>query len=262
MILLNGEPVNVTLFPDNTSQVWKLDEKHLNHEYVTVEWHYSHEGEIMQLAQLKQLLDRTVDAVYLYISYLPYGRQDKEVSNDATFALRTFAAILNSLSFTRVTILDPHSKIALGLINNSSAIFPIMELKQVIGASHADLICYPDKGAVEKYTEVYFLNTNYIYGSKVRDQATGRILDYEVVGGSVAGKNILIVDDICDGGATFVLLAEKLRDYGAKCVTLFVTHGLFSKGLRPLKKAGISGIYTAKGQVITMADGGVGYRAP
>jgi ribose-phosphate pyrophosphokinase len=51
----------------------------------------------------------------------------------------------------------------------------------------------------------------------------------------------LIVDDICDGGATFVALARKLREAGAIEVSLFVTHGIFSKG-KDLE--GIDNIYT------------------
>ena len=50
------------------------------------------------------------------------------------------------------------------------------------------------------------------------------------------GRNCLIVDDICDGGGTFIPLAKKLKNAGAKTVTLYVTHGIFSKGLDPLKE--------------------------
>jgi ribose-phosphate pyrophosphokinase len=46
----------------------------------------------------------------------------------------------------------------------------------------------------------------------------------------VKGKSIVIVDDIIDGGATFIGLAAELRARGAKKLTLCVTHGVFSKG--------------------------------
>lgn len=183
MIYLNGDVVNVTLFPDHTSQVWKLGEKHLNLERATILWEFTHEGEIMQVAQLKTLLDQTIDNIYLHIDYLPYGRQDKSVSNDATFALYTFAAILNSLNFTEVFIMDPHSIIALGVIKKSKAVYPHGPLQRAIRATTSNLLCYPDKGAVEKYMKVYDnLDHPSIYGKKVRDQATGYITNYELVG--------------------------------------------------------------------------------
>lgn len=260
MLYLNGDQVKATIFPDNTSQVWKLDEKHLNKERAIIWWEYSHEGEIMQLAQLKMLLDfGNVERILLHIDYLPYGRQDKMVSNKATFALWTFASILNNLDFHGITILDPHSSIALATIRKSTAVYPHGPLGQAIRATTSNLLCYPDNGAVTKYTEIYDFPPGYIYGEKVRNQETGYISNYKLVG-NCKDKRVLIVDDICDGGKTFELLAKDLYNAGAEEVNLFVTHGLFSKGLIPLKLAGIKRIFTNKGQAVIMIDSGVGFR--
>lgn len=247
MLYLNGKPVHPTIFPDHTSQVWKLDFNQISSRKATVRWEFTHEGEFMQLAQLKMLLDhhgiRNVD---LELSYLPYGRQDKKVENLATFALRTFAHQLNLMKFRRVEIMDPHSDVALTCIYNSSAIYPYKALKASLELTGADIVCYPDKGAHKKYSEVYAA-LPHIYGEKVRDQLTGNITSYEVIGEG-AGKNVLIVDDICDGGMTFKILAKELLAKGAKEVNLFVTHGIFSKGLKTLKEAGINRIFTQDGE--------------
>jgi ribose-phosphate pyrophosphokinase len=42
---------------------------------------------------------------------------------------------------------------------------------------------------------------------------------------------VLIVDDLCDGGGTFTAHASVLLAAGATAVDLYVTHGIFSKGL-------------------------------
>lgn len=260
MIYLNGEPINVTLFPDHTSQVWKLDLNKLHPERATILWEFSHEGEIMHIAQLKMLLDQHVDRVYLHFEFLPYGRQDKSVSNDATFGLWTFAAIINSLSFAEVFIMDPHSKMALALLNKSQAVYPNGQVWRASQVTNSNLICYPDNGALVKYVDIYKnLQLPHIYGEKVRDQATGYISNYKLVG-SCLGKRVLIVDDICDGGKTFEILTRDLIHRGAVEVNLFITHGLFTKGLRPLKEAGISRIFTNKGEAVYMSDGGFGFR--
>ena len=48
---------------------------------------------------------------------------------------------------------------------------------------------------------------------------------------NVAEIIILVVDDICDGGGTFLLLAEALRKAGIdNNLELYVSHGIFSKG--------------------------------
>lgn len=253
MIKINGTPLNVTIFPDQTSQVWKVSTLEIpNTNWVHVSWEYSNEGEFLQIAQLKDLLDAKGFEAALRIKYLPYGRQDKEVSNEATFALRTFAKLLNSLAFKEVIIHDPHSTIALDLIKNSRAVYPKDAIYELIHRSEIDIACYPDKGARTKYTEVYKdeIGSAHVYGEKVRDQLTGNILKYDLIGGErVKGKKVLIIDDICDGGMTFKILAKDLLEAGAKEVNLFVTHGIFSKGIKTLKESGINKVFTADGEI-------------
>src|SRR5215469_9888699 len=159
MLYLNGQPLNVTVFPDNTSQVWKLPDEILSNPSgpVRLLWRYSHEGELMHLAQFVELFKGHTT---LEITYLPYARQDKEVSNTSTFALRTFARILNELNFDKVIIHDPHSDVALKLIRNSVAKYPMRRVEEVAQQIDKErggftIFCYPDKGAVSKYVKIY-----------------------------------------------------------------------------------------------------------
>lgn len=256
MILVNGSLVNTTLFPDNTSQVWKVKQLEIpDTNWVMVTWEYSHEGEFMQLAQLKMLLEARGFRSALKIKYLPYGRQDKNVANDTTFALHAFAELLNTLDFEEIIIVDPHSEIAIERIHNSRAQYPKEQLQIVILATTTTLACYPDKGAVSKYTKVYEqeIGSAFIYGDKVRDQLTGNITNYKL-NGNPAGRSVLIVDDICDGGMTFKILAKDLLAAGATEVNLFVTHGIFSKGLRTLHESGINRIFTQDGEASEMQN--------
>ena len=247
MIYVNDKPVNTTMFPDNTSQVWKLPVEEYG-DKVVIRWKYSNEGEVMQLGQLAHLLNHLEIAYCLQIDYLPYARQDKEIDNNATFALEVLADYLNSLNFTEVYIDDPHSDRALQLINNSIPTYPAEALDKVMFGLSFPLICYPDSGAVNKYSHIY--QHQYTWSVKKRDQATGAILSTSIAEPDlVKGQEVLIVDDICDGGRTFIELSAELYKAGATAVHLFVTHGLFTKGLRVLREAGILDIYTAKGLV-------------
>lgn len=247
MIYINGSPLNVTIFPDKTSQVWQVPELEIpNISWVSIKWEFSHESEFMHLAQLKALIDKKWINCSLHITYLPYGRQDKDVSNKTAFALQTFAHQLNALHFSEIFILDPHSQRAIDLINNSVDYYPTDNVRDIIRETNTDILCYPDAGALDKYNAIY--QEPYVYGEKVRDQITARILSYTLKGRLNPGTNVLIVDDICDGGATFVLLAKELVKAGAGDVNLFVTHGLFTKGLKPLYDAGIKRIFTKDGE--------------
>jgi ribose-phosphate pyrophosphokinase len=250
MIYVNGNAVNTTLFPDNTSQVWKIPTLEIpGTNWVHVKWDFSHEGEFIQLAQLKQLLDNKGFKAALRLSYLPYGRQDKEVSNEATFALRTFNKYIDFMDWDEIIIMDPHSSVTKDYVRNVREVYPIEELTKVLIELCTTQVCYPDKGATGKYTKIYreLIGDEFIYGEKVRDQSTGNITSYKLIG-NPKGKNVLIVDDICDGGATFKLLTKDLLAQGATEVNLFVSHGIFSRGLRTLTESGINRIFTKDGE--------------
>lgn len=260
MIYLNGKPVKPTLFPDQTSQIWKVPEEQINlitENYII--WDFDHEGEFLHIAQLKSLIDAiSLTYTYLTMSYLPYARQDKPISNESTFALRTFAGLLNSLKFDGVGIVDPHSEIALEVINNSKAVYPTYEVELAYHVTNSDIVCYPDKGAKNKYSNIY--NFPFFHAKKVRNQSTGEITSIELVDKKTTMHNILIVDDLIDGGGTFIGLAKKLYEIeGVKEVNLFATHGIFSKGLKPLKDANIKHIFTKDGE-ISEVQGNIVYK--
>jgi ribose-phosphate pyrophosphokinase len=249
MITLNGSPLNVTRFPDGTSQVWKLDPQVLKgDETAAVRWKFENEGEVMQLAQLADLLNHHDVMAYLDIDFLPYARQDKEISNDATFALRSFAAVLNGMKWDVVTMWDPHSALALELIDRSVARYYTREAVAVFAVTRSDVMCFPDGGAQTKYGPMLSA-LPIATASKVRDQASGHLVTGELAGEPVTAKNVLIIDDICDGGATFIGLAAKLREAGAASVSLFVSHGLFTRGVKALTDAGIDRVFTPQGEV-------------
>lgn len=265
MLYLNGQPLSVTIFPDKTSQVWKLPESTFESRKQSIFWNFENESEIMHLAQLQHLLQRTVSGLEttLTIKCLPYARQDKLIANDATFALQTFIRIINSMDFHKIIVTDPHNFDACRFNCQFQAVYPQKLVEQIAqemdNNGHFTIFCYPDKGALKKYSEVYKQSYRpHIYGEKVRDQLTGNILNYKVVGGCV-NQNVLIVDDICDGGMTFKLLAKDLLAAGAKSVVLFVTHGIFSKGLQTLKDSGIQRVFTQDGEASNEA-GQITYR--
>lgn len=243
MILLNGTEIKPTIFPDNTSQVWKIDEKLIT-RFTTITWIFESESEFIHLAQLTMLV-RSYDVAYdLDLPYLPYGRQDKDVNNESTFALHTFAALINSLGFGGVRIRDAHSEVALKLIKYSSSYFINAFVANLVG--DYDTICFPDKGACDRYSKLYTKH-NIVTGSKVRDQSTGYIKEF-TFDGNVKDRQILIIDDICDGGMTFRILAKDLLENGAEQVDLYVSHGIFSKGLDVLYNDGITNVFTPEGK--------------
>lgn len=251
MIYLNNQLITPTFFPDGTSQVWKVPTDAFGWSGDTIRWEFESEAELIHIAQLKALVDSGTQGkerfTTLYMPYLPYARQDKNISNSTTFALNPFIWLINSLGFDRVEVNDPHNEVAASMIKNLFVTYPTEQVMALAFDLGVNLFCYPDAGARRKYGPMY--NVPNVYGEKVRDQESGRITSYGLTGETIAGKKVLIVDDLCDAGSTFVMLTKCLLERGATSVCLYVSHGLFTKGTKLLFEAGIDRLFTMKGEV-------------
>jgi len=257
MLSINGIEIKPTIFPDKTSQIWLLPNEVLepisysdNSKSFEILWKFEGEGEIVHLCQLLLLLHSVDNRAKknLWIRTLPYARQDKEVSNQTTFAFRAFAWMLNNLDLDEIFIIDPHNyQLTEELIPDCTILQVESNIDYTYAECEADNIVFPDKGASKRYQLTY---KNPVILDKVRDQLTGEITGLKIVSGEVKiGRSYLIADDICDGGKTFIETAKILYLYGAKNVHLYVSHGIFSKGLEPLREAGIKRIFTYDGEV-------------
>ena len=105
---------------------------------------------------------------------------------------------------------------------------------------------FPDKGAQERYGHLFGKTDFVVVGSKVRDQSTGQITGMSIDGHiwSINRRRCIIFDDICDGGMTFIKIAEILKECEPSQIDLCVSHGIFSKGVNVLYDAGITNIFT------------------
>lgn len=198
---------------------------------------------------LKRLTKETV-AIELVAPYFPYARQDRVCVEGEALGASVMASFINSLGFSKVTIWDAHSDVSPALLNRVINVEQINllekceELTQRLISGELTLIS-PDAGASKKtikISERFNGQPEVIQAQKIRNLKTGEILKTEIIG-NVKGKKILIADDICDGGRTFVELAKVLKQNGAIEISLFITHGIFSKGLGVFEGL-IDAIYT------------------
>lgn len=246
-------PILPTVFPDGTSQVWKLPEDFLGHEAYVIDWRFESERELFDVGNLVWLLREASPrpTIHLHIPYLPFARQDKEIGNSSTFSLLTFAGFLQSLEVNTISAVDAHNPerttALLDQYFRNISVAPIQ--KALIDKLNPDILVFPDKGAGLRYLpELDALGTLkplVVCCEKVRDPLTGSILEHSIPFDAMApGSRILILDDICDGGATFISVAKALRRFEKDIsIHLFITHGIFSRGRHHLKDNGIDHVY-------------------
>lgn len=189
---------------------------------------------VMAVSALRNLLGYACP-ISLNCAYFPYARQDRVCAPGEAYGAKAMTGIINSLELDHVYITDPHSDITKSLLNR-----PIVMPQDLLFVLHPnplyrtfDMVVAPDKGARHKAAKVQQALgiPELIHANKARDVNTGKITGVYITG-NVKGMNILIPDDICDGGRTFTGLAELLKAQGAASITLFVTHGIFSKGFK------------------------------
>lgn len=189
--------------------------------------------------------------INLVLPYMPYARQDRVCAEGQAFSLEVFAGLLASMRFNKITTWDCHSAVGVqltGAINISAEKIIAASPKLVTELTHdrGVLIC-PDEGAKQRCKAIQsaFALSDMVQCYKKRDPITGKIIRTEVNVASLAGKTAVITDDICDGGFTFVKIAEQLKAKGAAKIILYVSHGIFSKGLDVFEGL-IDEIYTTK----------------
>ncbi|WP_316771427.1 ribose-phosphate diphosphokinase [Pedobacter frigiditerrae] len=182
----------------------------------------------------------------LYIPYFPSARQDRVMIAGEPLSVKVYADIINNLNFKKVFIFDAHSEVTPALLNNCEVITNHQFIKEVIDKINTDiLLISPDGGALKKIYKVaeYLGGVEVVECSKSRDVKTGKLSGFRVYADDLQNKDCLIVDDICDGGGTFIGLAQELKNKNAGKLYLAVSHGIFSKGFSELNNC-FEQIYT------------------
>lgn len=189
----------------------------------------------------RQMSPLNATPIQAYLPYLPYSRQDRVTAYDHPFSLKVFGDVINTAGFQSVITLDVHSDVAFACIDN--LINLRFDPKWFMDTKEKTLVV-PDQGAFKRLTPYMSDFSNTVIAIKNRCVETGRVWLQEVVG-DYKNKECVIVDDICDGGATFIALAKHLLEGGAAKVELVVSHGIFSRGVAAVLDSGIDHVYTS-----------------
>jgi ribose-phosphate pyrophosphokinase len=186
-----------------------------------------------------------VAEISLFIPYFPAARQDRVMVPGEPLSVKIYADIINQLGLKKVLVFDPHSEVVPALVHNIVAVANYRFVQQVIEQIGEEVVLVsPDGGALKKIYKVSEAlgGLAVVECSKHRDVRSGKLLGFKVYADDLEGKTCLIVDDICDGGGTFLGLAQELKHKNAGKIYLAVSHGIFSKGTAALK-AEFSGIF-------------------
>jgi ribose-phosphate pyrophosphokinase len=217
----------------------------LNIKDLLIEVNFQTSDDIIDLMLLVDACRTTYKyaSLYLKIPYFPYARQDRVMNPGESLSLRVIINLINSMNFTEIEIWDPHSEVLTAGFSAGKLIVRTQE--EMLFNFVKDLklnaaLVSPDVGALKKiYKLAAKVNLPVIECNKVRSSVNGDITSISIGEISPTITTLVIVDDICDGGATFISIAKEIEEKYGKGrfeLRLVVTHGIFSKGKEILNR--------------------------
>lgn len=199
--------------------------------------------DFMRLALLSNAMIGMGQLGEYYLPYLPYSRADRRFQVGDCAGLTTFLELMRGMTYNSIITLDMHNRNAIAhpiahypvILNISPETYiirAITDFSARTGVTSINVL-FPDLGASKRYDIptcivgcVRNVSVEFLYATKKRDATTGKLSGFEV---PRLDKPTLIVDDICDGGGTFLGIADIAG--AGQPLGLYVTHGIFSKGL-------------------------------
>lgn len=244
-------------FPDGQTDIVINSDDLINPEpVVQITSHFnSWEDMVKIICATVALRKLNVLEIHLFIPYILGARSDRRFEKGGTsYLVDVVAPIINMQNYKSVTCIDAHSDVAQGCINRLEVIPNTELVKWALNdlITNDFRIAAPDQGATRKIFSIAHelqIETPILFCVKHRDQKTGKILHTEVpIKDYVDNMDFIIIDDICDGGRTFIEISKEIKkqytEAGKNCrVFLIVTHGIFSNEFNELNRH-LDGIYT------------------
>lgn len=228
-----GRRIIEKTFPDGSKNIWGFEVESPGYSgllssvqdgYDTLTWKWGSDADLITLMLMKECYP---NFEYLRILYLPYGREDRNRQKRSRCPLRYIGQFIQRLGFEQIVVVDPHSDLTMAYLGeNAEPLYPADLLRsEACQIPYSDyVVMFPDAGAAKRYGEAWG-RFPHIIGTKTRNMETGELSNYVVVGGeAVRGKKVLIVDDICSYGGTFMMAANALKPFEPGLITLVVTH--------------------------------------
>lgn len=235
------------VFPDGESKI-TLKGKPQKNKIIVVQSTYPpvDENLVQTLAIISKASEYGTEVIAV-MPYMGYARQDREFLPGEVITMKVIAKLFKSVGTSKIIVVDIHSMIGLKYFNiKSKNVTAIPDLAKYFSKLKLrnPLVVSPDHGGKERAKEfAKFLNTEYITLEKQRDRKTGKVEIKSTNFDEIAGRDLILVDDMISTGGSIIKSTEFLKKQ--KCARVFVacTHALLRNGAeKKIKNAGVTKI--------------------
>lgn len=183
---------------------------------------------LLMIDAAKRASARNIIAV---IPYFGFARQDRKDKPRVAIGSKLVANLLSAAGVTRVMTMDLHAdqiqgffEIPVDHLFASSIFLPYISKNFSLDNL---IIAAPDTGGTKRanaYSKYLGLEMAICY----KQRSIANQIDTMMVIGDVAGKDVLIIDDIIDTAGTICKAAGLMMEQGAKSVSAMCTHPVLS----------------------------------
>ena len=202
-------------------------------KYITVESNFTELqyriNSYEDLFLMKSLKDANPNWTTVFIPCMFQQQHDRRFNKNESFELKLVCDFINSLNFERVIVFHPHSDVVSALLDNCEVVDNSKFIEKVLLKMknfENTVLLSADAGGFKpliKLANIIEWENDTYSASKSRDAQTHKltqVLDKQ----DFEGKDILIVDDICVKGGTFLGLAKMLKERNCGKIFLAISH--------------------------------------
>jgi ribose-phosphate pyrophosphokinase len=209
----------------------------------------------------------SANEIIAVIPYFGFARQDRKDKPRVAIGAKLVANLLSSAGVTRIITMDLHADQIQGFfdvpVDHLYASYIFLPYIQSLNLPNLT-IAAPDMGG-SKRANAYakYLNAEIVICYKQRKAAN--VIENMTLIGEVEGRDIVLVDDICDTAGTLTKAADMMMERGANSVRAFCTHAILSgNAYKTIEKSKIQELIvtdtiplkgnSSKIKVLTVAD--------
>ncbi|MDC6465064.1 ribose-phosphate pyrophosphokinase [bacterium] len=172
----------------------------------------------------------SANSVTALMPYFGWARQDRKDKPRVSIGAKLVANLLTAAGVDRVMTMDLHAdqiqgffEVPVDHLYGSTIFLPYLQKLNIENLT----IAAPDTGGTKRansYAKHFDADLAICY--KQREKAN-QVSSMTVIG-EVKGRNVVIVDDMCDTAGTLTKAAQMMKEHGAKSVRAICTHPVLS----------------------------------
>ncbi len=240
----------VKVFPDGESKI-TLSGKISKRKSIVVQSIYPPvDTNLIQTLSLISKAKEISSEVIAVIPYMGYARQDREFLPGEIITMKVLAKLFKGVGASKIIAVDIHSIMSLKHFTikskNVTAIPDLVKYFKKLSLKNP-LVVSPDQGGKDRAKEfAKKFESEYIALEKKRDKKTGKVQIKTKNSDKVAGRDLILVDDMISTGGSIIKATQFLKKQKCKRVYVACTHALLMNNAeKKIRKAGVTRIISA-----------------